>query len=532
MRLRRKITIAFFLVSSLVSVLLALVLYRFIERQLQSDLRNRLLDMAHIGAAQVDHDAYNRLRARLGTLDDAAIASVEATPEYKRISAQLNMIRRTEPDLMQYAYLLAPSEDPQNPRFVVDADVLDYNGRLAKGEQLPAGESISHFNLPYDVSAVPLLAKALSTCTTQLEPDFVYDAKFKVSSVSAYVPLTDLEGHVLRDASGACLGVLGLDITDRQMRAALARAGGLAIKISLAMIVLALIVSIVISTLLTRSILALSATVTRFADKDFTARTPVLSKDEVGQLGNNFNAMAATIQEHNENLEGLVAKRTKELSDEKQTSERLLLNVLPAPIADRLKSGEGLIVDRFESVSVLFADIVGFTALSSRIPPEQLVTMLNELFSTFDRLAERHGLEKIKTIGDAYMVVAGIPEPKPDHAQALAAMALDMQRAISEFATRTGSDLTIRIGIHTGPVVAGVIGEKKFIYDLWGDTVNTASRMESHGVPSRVHVSAATQALLEDHFELEAREPIEIKGKGVMQTYLIVERREKDRGDA
>jgi class 3 adenylate cyclase/HAMP domain-containing protein len=524
-RLRRKITIAFFLVSSLVSVLLALFLYRFIEHQLEAELRSKLLDMAHIGAAEIEIDAFRRLHAQLGDAADANVAAVEASADYREVAAQLALLRRTEPELMQYAYLLAPSDDPKNPRFVVDADVLDFNARLTRGEPLPAGESVSHWNLPYDVSAIPLLAKALGECSTQLEQDFVYDAKFKVSSVSAYVPLTDKQGTPLRDDKGRCLGVLGLDITDRRMRSALDTAGGLAIKISLAMIVLALIVSIALSTLLTRSILALTSTVKKFADKDFSARTPILSKDEVGQLGTSFNTMAATIQEHNENLEELVKKRTKELSEEKQTSERLLLNVLPAPIADRLKSGEELIVDRFEAVSVLFADIVGFTSLSSRIPPVQLVTMLNELFSTFDRLAEKHGLEKIKTIGDAYMVVAGIPQPVANHAHAIVHMALDMLIGVDDFAKKHASDLTIRIGIHTGPVVAGVIGQKKFIYDLWGDTVNTASRMESHGVPGRIHVTASTQALLKDTFELEPRDPIEIKGKGRMQTYLVIGKR-------
>ncbi|NVB85350.1 MAG: HAMP domain-containing protein [Kofleriaceae bacterium] len=522
MRLRRKITIAFFLVSSLVSVLLALFLYRFIERQLASELRSKLRDMAHVGATELELDHVRSLRERLGTLDDAQVAAIEASPGYAEVYARLRSLRRAEPELMKYAYLLAPTDDPANPRFLVDADVLDYNARLARGEQLPDGESVSHFNQPYDVSEVPLLAKALAECSSQLEPDFVRDPKFNVRSVSAYVPLTDDAGTPLRDAKGRCLAVLGLDITDKSMQAALAKAGGLAIKISLAMIVLALVVSIALSTFLTRSILALSSTVKRFAEKDFSARTPVLSKDEVGQLGQNFNAMAATIQEHNENLEELVEKRTKELSEEKQTSERLLLNVLPAPIANRLKSGEGLIVDRFEAVTVLFADIVGFTSLSSRIPPEQLVTMLNELFSEFDALAEKHGLEKIKTIGDAYMVVAGIPQPIANHAIAIGHMAIDMLAVIDRFAAKHTSDLTIRIGIHTGPVVAGVIGQKKFIYDLWGDTVNTASRMESHGVPGRIHVTSATQALLDAVFELEARDPIDIKGKGRMQTYLVV----------
>jgi class 3 adenylate cyclase len=285
---------------------------------------------------------------------------------------------------------------------------------------------------------------------------------------------------------------------------------------------LSLIVSIVMGTLLTRSILALSATVQRFAEKDFSARTQVFSKDEIGQLGLRFNAMADTIQVHNEQLEERVRQRTQELTQEKQTSERLLLNVLPAPIADRLKTGENLIVDRFDAVSVLFADIVGFTTLSSRTTPEALVTMLNELFSSFDQLAEQHGLEKIKTIGDAYMVVAGIPHPVADHATAITHMALDMLAAIEAYGERHDSPLTIRIGIHTGSVVAGVIGTKKFIYDLWGDTVNTASRMESHGAPGRIHVSEATYLLLAARFEFEKRPPIDVKGKGWMQTYFVI----------
>jgi class 3 adenylate cyclase len=339
--------------------------------------------------------------------------------------------------------------------------------------------------------------------------------------VSAYVPLTDDDGNILRASDGSCLGILGVDITDAKMRVALDHYGMLALKIAIGVIALALLVSVVLGTLLTRPVIALSATVKRFADKDFTARTPVLSRDEVGQLGHAFNAMAETIQEHNEHLEDLVKQRTKELQEEKATSERLLLNVLPAPIADRLKGGEEVIVDRFDAVTVLFADIVGFTKLSSTTSPEKLVTMLDELFSVFDRLAEQHGLEKIKTIGDAYMVVAGIPHPVADHALAIAHMAMDMLAAIDAYSKKHETDLAIRIGAHTGPVVAGVIGKKKFIYDLWGDTVNTASRMESHGVAGRVHITAATAELIKATFELEARGPIDIKGKGVMETFLI-----------
>lgn len=525
MRLRRKITIAFFGVSALVAVLLAWFLYRFIEDTLAEDLRARLDDIAHVGAHAIDLDAYRSLIAQLdgldegGELDDAAVAAIEHGPAFRAIYAQLRNIRRAEPRLIRFVYLLAPTADPDRPRFVVDADVLELVARAGRGG--PA-EEISHFGERYDVSEIPLLRRSLTECTPALEPTLVHDEVFGVSSLSAYHPLAGPDGEPLRDATGRCLGVLGIDMADTDLRDALDAAGGLAVKISIAVVVIALVVSIVMGTLLTRSVLALSATVKRFAAKDFSARTPALPRDEIGQLGENFNSMADTIQLHSERLEDLVEQRTKELSAEKQTSERLLLNVLPGPIADRLKTGEGMIVDRFDAVTVLFADIVGFTALSSRTSPEELVTMLNELFSTFDGLAEKHGLEKIKTIGDAYMVVAGIPEPVPDHAVAMAHMALDMLDAITAYAARTGSDLTIRVGIHSGSVVAGVIGQKKFIYDLWGDTVNTASRMESAGLPGRIHVSEATYQLLRDHFELESRGPIEVKGKGTMTTYLLV----------
>ena len=528
MRLRRKLTIAFFGVSSLLSVLLAAFLYRFVERQLGDELRDRLRDITHIGSHLVDRPAYERLTAQLGPLDEAKIAAVEQSADYKHIYDRLQLIRQTEPDLIHFAYLLAPTDDPDKPRFVVDADVLALRAKVARGEKLDEHEDISHFAKEYDVSEIPLLKQALADCTRQFEPGFVYDEQFAVSSVSAYIPLADLDGKPLRDRQGRCLGVLGVDITDKKMRIALDAAGGLAIKLSIAVIALALFVSIAMGTVLTRSILALSTTVRRFADKDFSARVPAKGsgKDEIGQLGKSFNAMAETIQIHNDRLEELVMQRTQELFAEKQTSERLLLNVLPGPIADRLKTGESLIVDRFDAVSVLFADIVGFTTFAQGTSPEELVTMLNELFSSFDKLAEQHGLEKIKTIGDAYMVVAGIPSPIADHATAIAHMALDMITSLETYSTKHDKNMTIRVGIHTGSVVAGVIGTKKFIYDLWGDTVNTASRMESSGVPGKIQVTEATYQLLKDQFEFEPRGPIEVKGKGIMNTYLLIKQRQ------
>jgi guanylate cyclase len=212
------------------------------------------------------------------------------------------------------------------------------------------------------------------------------------------------------------------------------------------------------------------------------------------------------------------------LEIEQERSERLLLNVLPEAIADRLKTSSDAIAEHHDEVTVLFADLVGFTAHTERIEPHRLVAFLDELFTTFDRLADERGLEKIKTIGDAYMVAGGLPEPRPDHAVAVAEMALEMRERLSGVPTPwSGSEpLSLRIGIDSGPVVAGVIGRRKFIYDLWGDTVNTASRMESHGVPGGIQVTARTYALLRDAFELRSRGKIDVKGKGEMDVYLLL----------
>jgi class 3 adenylate cyclase/CheY-like chemotaxis protein len=211
----------------------------------------------------------------------------------------------------------------------------------------------------------------------------------------------------------------------------------------------------------------------------------------------------------------------RQLKAEQEKSERLLLNVLPAPIAARLKQDQGVIAEQFDDVTVLFADIVDFTTLAARSTPTELVGMLNQIFSLFDQLAEQNGLEKIKTIGDAYMVVGGLPVARTDHAEAVADMALDMRRAMARFNAEQGELFTMRIGISSGPAVAGVIGTTKFAYDLWGDTVNTASRMESHGLPGQIQVSAATYKRLRKTHYFTARGLVDVKGKGAMRTYLL-----------
>ena len=210
------------------------------------------------------------------------------------------------------------------------------------------------------------------------------------------------------------------------------------------------------------------------------------------------------------------------LRSEQQRSEGLLLNILPASIAERLKGESGTIADQFTSASVLFADVVDFTARSKDLPAAEVVGLLDKLFTHFDALTERHGLEKIKTIGDAYMVAAGVPIRRSDHAQAIALLALDMVEAAAPGGPCGDLEMQLRIGINSGPVVAGVIGRRKFLYDLWGDAVNIASRMESGGTPGRIQVGRHTFELLKDEFELEPRGTISVKGAGEMETWYLL----------
>ncbi|MDJ1180198.1 adenylate/guanylate cyclase domain-containing protein [Roseofilum sp. BLCC_M91] len=210
------------------------------------------------------------------------------------------------------------------------------------------------------------------------------------------------------------------------------------------------------------------------------------------------------------------------LRQEKERSEKLLLNILPEAIANQLKHNQSSLAEDFESVTILFADIVGFTPLAAQVQPIQLVDMLNQVFSSFDQLTETYGLEKIKTIGDAYMVAGGLPDPMPNHLDIMARMALSMQAYMGQFKTPMGDDFQIRIGMHIGSVIAGVIGKKKFIYDLWGDTVNVASRMESSGEPGKIQVTEAVYESLKEQYVLEKRGKIFVKGKGEMDTYWLV----------
>nr|WP_306239347.1 adenylate/guanylate cyclase domain-containing protein [Ornithinimicrobium cryptoxanthini] len=219
-----------------------------------------------------------------------------------------------------------------------------------------------------------------------------------------------------------------------------------------------------------------------------------------------------------------IEAQTVALAEAHATSERLLLNVLPAKIAQRLEAGETTIADWFDDTTVLFADLVGFTPLATRLEPRATRDLLDRLFTGFDERAERHGLEKIKTIGDAYMAVGGVPEPSSDHPARVVAFGLDLLDLVALVAADLGQTLALRIGIHTGPVVAGVVGTQKFSYDLWGDTVNVASRLESQGVAGALHISETTWLRVRGLVEATSRGPMELKGRGSMPTFLVARR--------
>jgi class 3 adenylate cyclase len=275
-----------------------------------------------------------------------------------------------------------------------------------------------------------------------------------------------------------------------------------------------LLVTAIGAWLMTRQILrpvnALVDAAAKVAAGDLTAQVKWKWKDELGVLSDTFNSMTKNIRE-----------KTEVIEQKNRENEALLLNILPAEIGTRLKGGEQEIADNFADVTVLFGDIVGFTVLSSHTSAKRIVEILNGIFSLFDRDAHELGIEKIKTIGDCYMAVCGLPHPYSDHADRMARMALRMLEVTRQYNKEKGTNLQLRIGINSGPVVAGVIGKSKFIYDLWGDTVNLASRMESAGVPGEIQVTRSVYERLKGKFEFESRGVIQVKGKGEIDAFLL-----------
>ena len=256
--------------------------------------------------------------------------------------------------------------------------------------------------------------------------------------------------------------------------------------------------------------------------KDIEGMERIISEDDAERGEEESNKMMTyAFTRMSDEVTSLIDARTAEIKEIATKNEELLLNILPGSIVPRMLGEEKTIADSFEECSILFGDIVGFTPMSQKMDPKALVTMLNEIFTKFDDFSDELGLEKIKTIGDSYMVACGVPTPDPDHANKIAEMGLKMIRYVNEYPTIAGQVPSIRVGIHSGPIVAGVIGKRKFIYDLWGDAVNTAARMESHGVPNVIHITEQTAKRLAPKYRTESRGVIDIKGKGQMETFLL-----------
>ena len=314
-----------------------------------------------------------------------------------------------------------------------------------------------------------------------------------------------------------------LDLLDRQAnfqqellqselntgREQLATAQVITIVSAVIVILAGLLVAFAIANDIARPIVRLTEVAEEIKSGNLTARSTVSSYDEIGILAGTFNSMTASLQ-----------YTLDSLRIEQEKSENLLLNILPKDIAELLKKKPDSIAEQYSEASILFADVVDFTPMSSQMKPIELVELLNQVFSQFDDLVEKYDLEKIKTIGDCYMVASGVPRPRQDHARVITCLALDMQEIVSK-SDYFGRKLTFRIGINSGPVVAGVIGRKKFIYDLWGDAVNTASRMESNGTGGLVQITQETYNLIHDDFICESRGVIKVKGKGELPVWFV-----------
>ena len=308
--------------------------------------------------------------------------------------------------------------------------------------------------------------------------------------------------------------------------------GRLILRIVLTLSGLAILLSLVSILALRRKVLRplslVSEATQLVSDGQYDHQIDHHSSDEVGRLVAAFNTMVDKTRKYVTEINSTnttLQQNQQELQEEKRKSEELLLNILPGAIADRLRDGETTIADEFPEVTVMFADLVNFTKLSEDLGPYELVKLLNDIFAIFDRRLEEFGLEKIKTIGDSYMVVAGVPEPAADHARRVCEFAFAIREDFARFVATRGIGVGMRIGAHSGTAIAGVVGTKKFAYDLWGDVVNVASRMESSGEPGEIHVSEALMVRLKDLYQFEARGSIEIKGKGPMHTFFVSSRR-------
>ena len=474
--------------------------------------------------------AIAELRAAWGALE----ASANGAGLTEKHSAHLHKLRGAHEQLLQNTVGRLPYRRLSEGEFdIVDADDLDATGEQEHPRRCPvdrkatgrtevraalyasAKAPLTTLSLP---GAATVLTAALKGYSRALKSfgtrdDAVFSASFAFLCDAAAL---ERSLDVFEDAGPKAIAALS-----RKAEIEVTGASAVAYLFALACLLLGIVLAALLSRNIRVPLKDLAQTARQVGDGDLSAQAWVYSEDEIGELATAFNKMTGQLTAQRKRI----ADQMRQLEAEKERSEQLLLNILPRPIADRLKLKEHPIADQFAEATVLFADVVGYTKLSARLPPKQLVEHLSTIFSAFDEIAGRHGVEKIKTIGDAYMAASGLPHYHPDHLRRMAETALDMQAAVKLINEDLPENIELRIGINSGPVIAGVIGDQKFIYDLWGDAVNVASRMESHGVAGSVHVPDHVYEQLKDHYDFQPRGEIEVKGKGLMRTWLLVARK-------
>lgn len=499
MRIRAKIIISLLFVTMLISASVTGVSYWLLQESLFDEFRNHLKNIAHIGTATIDIPATKRLIAQLKQpLDDDKIKQIEHSNDYRLIDKQLQFIRQSEPKLIQFIYILVPSDNPNNSYFLVDADVLKLTAKQARGETVE--DEISHFGLQYDISNIEAIKHTFATQTLTVENELVADPVYHTRSLSAYAPLFDEQQKLI--------GLLGVDLKDEDMAAALKRSQLISAALVLSALLFAMLLSIFLGHQLTRGIRMLNQVVSRFASRDFQVRAPIVSKDEVGNLSYSFNLMAQTIDEYAKHLEALLMAYGRFVPHS-------FLDLLQKDSIIDLQLGDHV----QQEMTVLFADIRSFTTLSESMTPKENFDFVNAFLHRVGPVIRTHGGVIDKYIGDAVMALF------PNSADQAVAAAIDMQHKVAEYnhyrVERGWQPISIGIGLHTGNLILGTVGESERMNStVIADAVNLASRLESatkyYG--AGIIISEQTLAKLEHIETLKTRflDKVQVKGKQQM----------------
>lgn len=502
MSIRAKIIISLFFATMLISGATTGFSYWLLQNALFQEFRDHLRNIAYLGAATIDIPATKRLIAELETRpNDSRVAGIEHSEDYLLIDKKLKTIRNSEPRLIQYVYIIVPTKDANRGQFLVDADVLNFEAKQARGEKI--NEDISHFGLNYDISIFPFMKKAFATQALTVEEQLSADPNYNTRSLSAYAPLFD--------EKGLFLGILGVDLKDEDMAAALRQSKNVSIILILASLTFAIILSGFLGHQLTKGIRLLNQVVTRFALKQFEVRSPVISSDEVGNLSKSFNSMAQTIDDYAKYLEAL-------LNAYGRFVPHSFLDLLKKDSIIDLQLGDHV----QQEMTVLFADIRSFTSLSETMTPKENFDFVNAFLHRVGPIIREHGGIIDKYIGDAVMAL--FPN-SPDNA---IAAALKMQEKVAEYnkqrIERGWIPIKIGVGLHTGNLILGTVGEaERMNSTVIADAVNLASRLEAatkyYGVG--IIVSEKTLEKLPNTSEFKTRLLDKVQVKGKLESVII-----------